>query len=478
MPPFVTIRGMSRNRQLVLAVLGLLALIVLIGAVLVARVGAPGRSLPTFALLPTETPSLTPTPTNTSTFTPTPTATPSATATTTATSTATNTATAMPTDTVTPTTTASPTPTRTPTATQTPSTTASATPVPDAVVSQSGGVVLRTGPGAIYFSVTSVRAGSFLNVVARTSDGAWLKVRFRNFEGWVMAAALQINVELDKVPITSPAEIAEIPATRPCVSVVGDSIAKGGAIFEIPGIGYARALMKSVATTIEETFRLRGITNMRAFDRSASATGISAARYPSYINTPEAADLRRDRCKFTVIMPWINDLTSGVDPASAAPRHMERLAELVQILVTANPQGRILVMNYYPGSPTQFSLSGFASGFTPAAVTIFNQQMALACGGGALSRFQQVTCVDANLAVAGMGVSYVVGPTTRSEMESYLIAPINAEETQWLNYYQSINPNGLLYGDGVHLSPLGKATIANYLVTIMQSLPDLRPTMG
>ncbi|MCC7446574.1 MAG: hypothetical protein IT324_04120 [Anaerolineae bacterium] len=419
----------------------------------------------------TRTPTDTITPTSTVTLTFTPTNTPTASATFTATPTATFMATATPTSTSTPTLT----PSLTDTPTRTPTPTLTATPAPDAVVAARSGIALQTGPGTYYFPIrnSSIRAGVALTIVLRTADKAWIKVRFRNVEGWVSARSLRIYADLETIPTISADEIAQIRIVNPCVNVTGDSVAHGGAVFEIPGVGYARAPMAPISKFIEDEYRKAGVKDIKAIDRSLSATGISSTNHPSYLKAPEYDQLVADRCKFTVIMPWINDLSPETDTESAAAAHAAALTGIIKRLAERNPFGRILLLNYYQGAPTTFALTSFAKGFTPDHIGIFNRAIGAACA--ALSALKQLTCVDSSAAFTALGTSYVVGPTTQQELESQLISSINPEEQALLTYFFNNNPGGQVVGDGVHLSKPGKEAVAAYLVNLMHSLPDLRP---
>lgn len=465
------------RRALIVAVL--VIAVALVGAVflLVSRREPP--SIPAVVLMPTITPSATPSPSSTATLTATNTPTLTETATPTPTNTATPTITPTPTQSATPSPTASNTPTATSTYTPTaifrPTQTLVPTPAPDAVVVPRAGVVLRVGPGPLYYAVTTLRTGIALQVVSRTDDNEWIKVRFRNVEGWAAAKYLQVFVDLGRVKPITQEEIALIPTTKPCVDVAGDSIAHGGAVFEIPAVGYIRAPLQPVSKSIEQAYRLVGSKDLQIVDRSVSATGISSNNHPSYFSTPEYGQLIKDRCKFTIIMPWINDLSADTDPSIAAPGHVAALIKMVRKLVEENPFGRVLVLNYYAGTPQPFALAGFASGFTPAGVATFNQQMAAACTEGALSSIKQVTCVDTSAAFASLGTSYLVGPMTRQQIESELVSPLTAEENSMLDYFTGINPNGLLKGDGVHLNANGKMALAKYLINLMNSLPQFQP---
>jgi hypothetical protein len=465
----------QRSPRLALAIFTVTVLVA-VGAFFVLRGRGDSTGMPSLSQVPTETPvpeTATPRPTATDRPTATITETPSETPT--ETPTATETPTETPTPSNTPTETPTLTPSLTETPTQTPTATLSPTPTPDAVVTERNGVIMRTGPGTIYFQVATVRNGVALRIISRTEDGNWIKVRFRNNEGWVSAKSLKIYLDLETVSPASAEEIADIPTTRLCVNVLGDSVAHGGAVFEIPSTGYARAPMAPMSKFIQDSYRVNGDKDMQVHDRSLSASGISSPKHPSYFDSHEYGLVQKDRCKFTVIMPWINDLSSGIDPAAAAQNHVAALAKLIKKITDGNPYGRVLLLNYYLGAPTQFALTGFANGFTATGITTFNQQIGVACANGVFGKTTHVICVDSGTAFLSLGTVYVVGPMSWPQLQSELIAPINNEETAMINFYLGQNPNGMLIGDGVHLSTTGKSALAGYLVNLMRAMPDLKP---
>jgi hypothetical protein len=248
--------------------------------------------------------------------------------------------------------------------------------------------------------------------------------------------------------------------------VVGDSVAHGDAVFEIPGVGYLQAQMTPVSSFIAFQYQQRGVANMDVRNRSSSAVGISSGRHPSYFDTYEYAALLQDSCQYTVIIPWINDLSSGVDASAAAPAHVARLATLVQTVIGKNPNGKVLVVSYYQGAAASFALNSFASGFTAGNVAAFNGQISAACAGGPLA-LPQVRCIDSDPAFGGMGLSYLVGPITKAEFDAAQITAANPDQANQVNFYFGSNPGGSLVGDGVHLSNAGKARLAAYLVDQM-----------
>lgn len=369
-------------------------------------------------------------------------------------------------------------PTDTPTITMTP--TQTFTPAPDVVIAPRDRVNMRSGPGMTYAQVMMIKGSAALSILGRTADSLWLNVRFKDSVGWVAARFVHVNADLSKVPIVTSADLtltippSPIPPT--CIDVVGDSVAHGSAVFEIPQIGFMRAPFPPVSKYIEDKYRAAGNKEMQVFDRSVSAVGISSPNHPSYFDTPDYQALLKDHCGYTIIVPWINDVSAGIDAATAAPMHAAALAKLASAVAQSDPDGKIFVLNFYRAIPTNFAIVGFAAGYTDAAIATFNQEMQKACGdGGALNAIPQASCLDISAAFAGMDVTgYVVGSMTGPQIEAAVVSSILPDEKRLLDYYISRNASGLLRGDGVHLSDAGKTALASYLYTMITAPP---PTM-
>lgn len=247
----------------------------------------------------------------------------------------------------------------------------------------------------------------------------------------------------------------------------------GGAVYEVPATGYVFAKTGPVASFVELEFRNLGNGTIRAFDRGGPNTGISSTNHPSYFDTQAYQGLIADHCRYTVIMPWVNDITPAIPGRIAAPRHAAVLVQLVARLAADNPPGRILVMDYYEPAVSQFALNTWAAGFTRENIDLYNREIQLSCEKGTFSRLPQVVCLHTQDAFLDLGKMHVIGPTSRAELYANLIAPISENATLWLQHFYAINPDGLILGDGVHLSRVGKISLASFLVRIMNGLPEL-----
>jgi hypothetical protein len=387
------------------------AAIVIAGAVVISR-GEPG-TIPTIAVLPTDPPTATDEPTATPTLTPTASPTPTASET------------------------ASPTPTLTPTLT--PSETPSHTPSPPPIVTD---VAVTTATATLTETPTSTPTETATPTPTPTPT----------------------ETPLPATPTPPPAQ--------PCIAVVGDSVAAGESVFELPGVGFAVVQTAPFSEVLADQYRAQGGPARDVLNRSVGAVGISGGARPSYFDTPEYAALLRDRCAYTVIIPWVNDLSSGLEATVAAPAHLAALDRMVADLVGANPAGRILILSYFAGAPAPFALTGHAPGFTAENIAVFNQALAQSCAEGSLATVAQVTCVDVNPILANVGSAYVLGQINVQDFNAQRTGVIQGAEN--LDYYLSVNPAGMLNGDGVHLSILGKTLIAFEVINVINAL-DLPP---
>jgi lysophospholipase L1-like esterase len=406
---------MNRTARLLLFALALVGILIL-GALVVVLVlqRQEQAPLPTVAVLPTEPPTLTPLPTHTPSLTATPSATPSRT----------------------------PTPTLPPTGT--PTATATATPMPSTTATPTyrSSLAVPTNTAAPTDTSTPVSTATLTNTPTASPTPTEMPT---------------ITPTITYVPPVLNADS--------CISVVGDSVAAGEAVFEIPQTGFATVRTKPFSTALTEQFRALGLAVGPIHDRSAGAVGISSPKYPPYADSPAYRALMADKCPYTVILPWVNDLSSDLDPAQAAPAHITALKDLIAALRRANPDGAILVLNYFPGAPAPFALSGHAPGFTAANVNTFNAALAAAC---AADEFPSgVQCMDVNPAFSTVATAYVLGAMNLVDFNAQRTGVISGEDL--LNYYATQTPDGALTGDGVHLSDLGKTLLAFRVIEQMRS---------
>ena len=244
-------------------------------------------------------------------------------------------------------------------------------------------------------------------------------------------------------------------------------------VFEIPATGYVHGTSAPLSQFVEQEFKKVGITDLRGVDRAVGNTGISSRNHYSYFRTASYENLLTDHCKYTIMLPWINDITSDWPASYAAPHHVAALVRFVGELSDGNPGGRILVLNYYRPVLAPFALQTWARGFIPENIDAYNHEIELSCQYGTFSKLPQVVCVTMNDAFTEMGDDYVIAWASRDELNTDLIYPIPDDQKALLLQYYEVHPDGLVLGDGVHLSTLGKSALAAYLVSVIRSLPDM-----
>ncbi len=281
------------------------------------------------------------------------------------------------------------------------------------------------------------------------------------------AMPTQMPVPTDILAEGTEEAIPTATQPNPCISLVGDSVTHGGVTYEIPATGYIVGLTNPLSLYLEQALREHGITDIQVYDRGASNTGISSTNHPSYFKTAAYHALRSDHCKYTMIMPWLNDISPGLPAEEAAPKHVHALVGLMQQLAADNPAGKIVVLDYFHGNVAPFAAQTWASGFTPEDVDIYNHEIGLSCNMGTLGAMSQVSCVNIDDAFEGMGTSYVIEWISHQDLSAQLIAPLHPVQQAWLDNYYAVNPGGLLQGDGVHLSIEGKKRLAAFLITMM-----------
>jgi lysophospholipase L1-like esterase len=273
-------------------------------------------------------------------------------------------------------------------------------------------------------------------------------------------------------PTVTPTSIAQA-MTNACVSVVGDSVTHGGVTYEIPGVGYIVALTEPLSSFINHALNDDQITGLEAIDRGASNMGISSKNHPSYFNTSAYWGLLNDGCRYTVIMPWLNDINPEIAIEPAAQRHAAVLADFVSQLASRTPYGRILVFNYFHGETSPFALRTWAWGVTPQDVDIYNREIEASCTLGSLSKMPEVVCVNMDQAFEGMGTSFIIGQATHQQLLDSLVTPLQGQQLNWVTWYFDNYPEGVLQGDGVHLSTTGKQALAAYIARLIEILPEV-----
>jgi LysM repeat protein len=120
------------------------------------------------------------------------------------------------------------------------------------VAADGDGLRLRETPGTDGTVITLLKASTPLNIVERTADNAWLQVTTpTGLQGWVSAEHVQVNVSLEKIPVSG---CSLVPASLCPTTTVGPVTSKGQATTATPGPS-ARPLTEFPAVTASAPLR-------------------------------------------------------------------------------------------------------------------------------------------------------------------------------------------------------------------------------
>jgi hypothetical protein len=265
------------------------------------------------------------------------------------------------------------------------------------------------------------------------------------------------------------AQAAQLPEN--CVSLVGDSVSHGEVVYMVPGHGFGILRTTPLSIILQETLDERDI-ELEVRDRSAPAAFLSSEGKNPYFETEAYEALLEDRCRFTVVMPWINDLSiERLEPLEA---HVADLAEFAETLHKGNPEGQVLILGFYYGEPSEFAAE-HAPGYTDGNLLVMNLLLKQAClADEVLGSIPNVVCLSTEDLFTDPENSHVALGITQADLETLLYEPIPEDVRPFFEVYWRDNPTGEVYGDGVHLSESGKLILTNALVDEFLRLePDL-----
>jgi hypothetical protein len=255
---------------------------------------------------------------------------------------------------------------------------------------------------------------------------------------------------------------------RYCVSVVGDSIPEGRLVVMVPGHGFPVLKTASMAEVLQQHFTGHGLSTLPVYDRSVGAANLSPLGKTPYDQTEAFQLLLRDHCRFLVMFAWNNDL-NVVRPEGAAG-YVDDVADFIALVHLVNPATHVLVLSHYWGAPQEF-VEGFGVGVTLQNYRAHVDVFQVACQpGGRLVQLSNISCLETQPIFEGMGTSFVVLERSRDQVLAMISEPIPPEALPLLDVYWRENPNGLVYGDGVHLSAAGKSVFAEAIVRHLLAL--------
>ncbi len=259
-----------------------------------------------------------------------------------------------------------------------------------------------------------------------------------------------------------------------CVAVVGDSVAYGTLVFEVPGFGFFVARTQPISAALQDTLDAAGY-DLEVRDYSVPASYLSPEGSLVYATTDEYMALLEDGCQYVVINAFINDLTlrkvEDGDGEDAELKAMENAAENVDVLADfigalafARPDVQIALVAYYHGQPATF-VPEYAGDIINLHVPVFNEAIFEACvEGGRFQKLAEVTCLDVDAVFAEMDNTHVVTDVGQSLFYAILVEPVIGQAGDAFRIYWEQNPTAVVHGDGMHLSEAGKAALVGVVV--------------
>ncbi len=221
---------------------------------------------------------------------------------------------------------------------------------------------------------------------------------------------------------------SEVSAQEQCVAVAGDSVAYGDAVFQVIPVNVFTRNLGPLSTYIGN--KLSGV---KVYNDS-----VPAAVLNSYRSSSEYQSLLSQKCQYTVVAPFVNDLNY-----SSPSNLVNALSVLSKDVLQNNPGGKIIIVKYYHTNYQDQvgfqEYKGVAKGFDTGNINSYNTAISSACTSGSFGT-QNVICVDPGT------LSTVTGDDAPNDIRPGAT---------------SIN------GDQVHLNNAGKDTLAGLLAAQM-----------
>jgi hypothetical protein len=253
-----------------------------------------------------------------------------------------------------------------------------------------------------------------------------------------------------------------------CVNIASDSNGYGHVTFQRPDTGaIAITYITPIAVPLQAHLDAQGLSYLEVVDRSLSAGGLTIAS-SNYLESDQYFRLKQDHCKFVIVTPFYPDVAVNLSQPSF---YIQNMNWLLDGITKSSPGTHILVLNYYQTDRAEFTADNSGKGLNAERIDAFNAAIAEACApGGTIAAYPQATCIDIRPFFEGMDSQIVLGKTTRADYEAALYRTTSFTPT--IDDFFAKNPDGVLIGDGIHLSLAGRDRLATRLAEIIFDLND------
>jgi hypothetical protein len=188
----------------------------------------------------------------------------------------------------------------------------------------------------------------------------------------------------------------------------------------------------------------------------------------NYLESDQFYNIQRDKCKFVIITPFYPDVAVNL---SSPEDYITNLNWLLQGVTSFSPTSRILLLNFYQTDRAPFTADNAGRGLNKERIDAFNAEIEKECApGGVIGSYEQVTCVDIRPFFDGMGTTYILGITSRQAYEAIVYRTSRYDYV--IEGYYERKPDGVLVGDGIHLSLDGRDRLTERLAEIIFDMND------
>lgn len=280
---------------------------------------------------------------------------------------------------------------------------------------------------------------------------------------YILACCLPIAVTLATAQ-------APTPTPAPCIAIVGDSIAQGGVVVEVPGSGFPVVQTTPFSDILtEQLINVSAAQGYSVADYSVGGIGLGEN---AYFESDAYEHLQATTCETAILFPWINDLPkdTGADEVSLALEgHIDTLTELMTTLIADTPVQQVLLLNYYYVPDTEMGRMVYETATAPHIITQMNNYLEILC-----NEWQAldapVTCLDLATLFA-FESDIIMLDLSREIFQTNGYTALNPEQNSYFGNFWAQFPQQALRADGTHLNSKGKQLLAEHIITIVFGTP-------
>lgn len=294
-------------------------------------------------------------------------------------------------------------------------------------------------------------------------------------------AATTLLMTLPFTPLVAPIVAdgphqAEPPLPN-CIAVVGDSLAAGSLVVQLPGVGFVTILTRPLAVVIDDWLSETRYADVPVMNFAVPAAYLSADGLRPYRLNDDYQALVEARCDVMVMTAWNNDLQVQRDNPTEA--YVNDIELLIAQLRLWNPEMRALLWTHFWGAPQRFA-DGYGGGLTYNNSQAHRAALLAACGpDGDLGEMGGVACVDLDAVFEGDPIyNVVIGNMNRGYFNALLYGGLTQDERGLVDFFFGQGGDPQAVGDGVHFTEFGKRTLAQTVLAFLDAPPAPSQAIG